>query len=42
LITDDLPGDAAGILGLSFLWHFAFEYGSNYTLTLAPPNTKAL
>ncbi|MEO6774990.1 MAG: hypothetical protein ABI467_18640 [Kofleriaceae bacterium] len=42
LITDDLEGDAAGILGLSFLWHFAFTYGENYTIELRPPSTKAI
>lgn len=42
LITDDLPGDAAGILGLSFLWHFAITYGDNDTIVLRPPSTKAI
>lgn len=42
LITDDLPGDAAGILGLSFLWHFAFAYAANDAIVLSPPNTKPL
>ena len=38
LVTDDMPGDAGGILGLSFLWHFSFaESGATGGVTLAPP-----
>jgi Aspartyl protease len=41
LITDDLPGDAPGILGLSFLWHFDVEYTDDQTV-LSPPAGTAL
>ncbi len=41
LITDDLPGDAAGILGLSFFWHFDIAFGDDY-LELQPPANDPL
>jgi hypothetical protein len=41
LITDDLPGDAAGILGLSFLWHFSYVVLPD-RVELAPLTSEAL
>ncbi len=43
LVTDDMPGDAGGILGLSFLWHFGFAAsGATGAITLAPPDSKPI
>jgi hypothetical protein len=36
LVTDDLPGDAPGILGLSFLWHFDIVFDED-RVALSPP-----
>jgi hypothetical protein len=36
LVTDDLPGDAPGILGLSFLWRFDIIFDGD-RLLLSPP-----
>lgn len=42
LITDDLPGDAGGILGLSFLWHFELERLSAESIVISPLDATAL
>lgn len=39
LATDDLAGDTAGVLGLSFFWHFDIEYRDENTNLLLTPLT---
>jgi hypothetical protein len=41
LITDDLPGDMPGILGLSFFWHFDIDE-SDDRIALSPPSLAPL
>ena len=42
LVTDDLPGDAGGILGLSFLWHFDMAPRAGGVIALAPEDPRSL